>query len=113
MSALPGWATLLCAILLEVLGTSALKASDQLTRALPVVVMGACYVGAFYFLSLTLRTMAVGVAYAIWSGLGIVLISLVGLLAFGQRLDTAAVAGMALIVAGVLVINLLSRSAGA
>lgn len=99
------------AILSEVVGTSSLKASEGFTRPLPsaAVVMG--YGVAFYCLSQTLKTIPVGIAYAIWSGLGTVLIALVGLVLYKQKLDLAAVAGMTLIVAGVLVMNLLSKSA--
>ncbi len=99
------------AIVAEVVATSALKASEGFSRWLPSLVVVVGYAIAFYFLSLTLRTIPVGVAYAIWSGLGIVLITAVGWIVFGQRLDFPALAGMALIIAGVLVMNLFSRSA--
>ena len=105
------WVYLLLAIVAEVIATSALKQSDsfaRLGRSL-IVVLG--YGAAFYLLSLTFRTMPVGVVYATWSGVGIVLISLVGWIAFRQQLDAAAVVGIALIVAGVAVINILSKSA--
>lgn len=98
------------AILAEVTATTALKAADGFTRLWPSIVVVIGYGLAFYFLSLTLRTMAVGVVYAIWSGVGIVLISLVGALLYRQQLDVPAVVGIALIVAGVLVLNLASRS---
>jgi small multidrug resistance pump len=106
------WLYLAVAIVAEVIATSALKASDGFSRLMPslVVVLGYCI--AFVCLSLTLRTIPVGVAYAVWSGVGIVLIALVGYFAFNQVLDTAALVGMALILAGVLIINLFSRSAG-
>ena len=106
------WIYLGVAIVAEVIATSALKASDGFSRLLPSVVVVIGYAIAFVFLSLTLKSIPVGVAYAIWSGVGIVLISLVGYFAFGQALDAAALAGMALIVAGELVINLFSRTAG-
>ena len=106
------WAYLAVAIVAEVIATSALKASDSFSRLVPSVVVVIGYAIAFVFLSLTLKSIPVGVVYAIWSGVGIVLISLVGYFAFGQALDAAALAGMALIVAGVLVINLFSRTAG-
>lgn len=99
------------AILSEVIGTSSLKASEGFTRLLPSVVVVIGYGLAFYCLSQTLKTMPVGVAYAIWSGLGTVLIALVGLVLYKQKLDSAAIVGMALIIAGVLVMNLLSKSA--
>jgi len=101
---------LLIAIVSEVIGTSALKAADGFTRPLPSVLVVLGYGSAFYFLSLTLRTMPMGMAYAIWSGLGIVLISLAGWLLYRQALDWPAVAGMGLIIAGVLVLNLFSNT---
>lgn len=102
---------LLVAIVSEVIATSALKMSDGFTRLWPSAVTVLGYGVAFYFLSLCLRTIPVGLAYAIWSGLGIVLISLVGIIAFKQTLDMAALIGMGLIIAGVLVINLFSTAA--
>src|SRR5690606_15383483 len=98
------------AIASEVVGTSALKASEGFTRLGPSLVTVAGYAVAFYFLSLTLATIPVGIAYAVWSGVGIVLIALVGLLWFGQTLDAPALLGLALIVAGVLTINLFSTT---
>jgi len=98
------------AILAEVIATSSLKASAGFTRLLPSIATVAGYGVAFYFLSLTLATIPTGIAYAIWSGVGIVLISLIGWMVFGQKLDAPAIAGMGLIVAGVLVINLFSKS---
>ena len=103
---------LLLAIVSEVIGTSALKASQSFTRLGPSAVTVIGYGLAFYFLSLTLATIPVGVAYAIWSGVGIVLIALVGLFWFGQTLDAPAVLGLGLIVAGVATINLFSNSVG-
>ena len=105
------WIFLLVAILAEVAATSLLKLSEGFTRLWPSLAVVAGYGLAFYFLSLTLRSIPVGVAYAVWSGLGIVLVTLVAWFAYGQRLDAAGIAGMALIVAGVLVLNLFSRSA--
>ena len=102
---------LLIAIVAEVVGTSALKASEGFTRLGPTAVVVVGYGLAFWLLSLTLRTIPVGIAYATWSGLGIVLIAAVGWIAFGQKLDVWAMLGMALIVAGVLIMNLLSTSA--
>ena len=99
------------AIASELVGTSALKASQQFTRLVPSLITAAAFVSAFYFLSLSLRTIPVGIAYAIWSGIGIVVISVVAFLLFGERLDLPAILGMALIVAGVVVINLFSKSA--
>ena len=106
------WGYLAVAIVAEVIATSALKASEGFSRIAPSVVVVAGYAVAFFMLSLTLRAIPVGVAYAVWSGAGIALISLVGWLAFGQVLDAAAVVGMGLIIAGVLVINLFSQTAG-
>ena len=101
---------LLTAIVFETIGTSALQASEQFTRPKPVLLTIVCYGATFYFLSLALRTMPVGIAYAIWSGLGIVLIALIGLAWFGQKLDVPALIGLALIIAGVIVINLFSSA---
>lgn len=100
------------AIVAEVIGTSALKASDGFTRLWPTLVVALGYATAFYFLSLVLRTIPVGIAYAIWSGLGIVLITLVAFVVYRQTIDLPGLIGMGLIVAGVLVINLFSKSAG-
>lgn len=105
------WAVLTVAIIAEVIATSAMKSSDGFSRLLPSVVTVAGYAVAFYFLSLALRTIPVGVAYALWSGIGIVLIALIGWLLFGQRIDGWGVVGMGLIIAGVIVLNFLSRSA--
>ncbi len=104
------WILLAIAIVSEVIATSCLKAADGFTRFWPSVVVVAGYLLAFYLLSLTLKTIPVGVAYAIWSGAGIVLIALSGWLFLGQSLDTPAVIGLSLIVAGVFVINVFSRS---
>ena len=99
------------AILSEVIATSSLKASNGFTKLLPSLAVVIGYGAAFYFLWQTLKTIPVGVAYAIWSGLGTVLIALVGFVLYKQRLDAAAFAGIALIIAGVLVMNLLSKTA--
>jgi small multidrug resistance pump len=101
---------LLIAIIAEVVGTSALKASDGFTKWIPNDIVAIGYGSAFYFLSLVLRSIPVGVTYAIWSGLGIVLISLVGYVYFKQPLDLPAIAGMVLIISGVIVINLFSKT---
>lgn len=101
---------LLIAIVAEVIATSALKASNGFTNALPTAIVVLGYGAAFYFLSLTLRTMPVGIAYAIWSGLGIVLISIVGWVLYKQALDMPALIGMGLIIAGVIVINAFSQA---
>src|SRR5690606_24301394 len=98
------------AICTEVIATSCLKASDGFTRLVPSVITVIGYCTSFYFLSLTLATIPTGIAYAIWSGVGIVLISLVGWLVFRQPLDGPALLGMGLIMAGVIIINVFSRS---
>jgi len=105
-----GYLYLAVAIISEVIGTSALKASNEFTRPVPSVITAVAFACAFFCLSLTLRTIPVGIAYAIWSGVGIVLISVIALVLFGQKLDLPALIGMGLIVAGVLVINLFSKS---
>ena len=99
------------AIVAEVIATSALKTSEGFTRWIPSAIVVVGYGVAFYCLSLTLHTIPTGIAYAIWSGVGIVLVSLIGWTVFGQTLDGPALAGIGLILAGVLVINLFSRSA--
>ncbi|VUZ25466.1 Multidrug transporter EmrE [uncultured Comamonas sp.] len=109
-SAVVAYAYLGTAIVAEVIGTSALKASDSFTRLWPSLITVLGYALAFYCLSHTLKTIPTGVAYAIWSGVGIVLISIVGWLWLGQRLDAPALLGLGLIIAGVLVINLFSRT---
>jgi small multidrug resistance pump len=98
------------AILAEVVGTSALKAADGFRALAPSAIVVVAYSISFYCLSLALRTIPIGLAYAIWSGVGIVLISLIGWMVYRQALDAAAIAGIGLIIAGVLVINLFSRS---
>ncbi len=99
------WIYLAIAIISEVIATSALKASDGFTRLTPSVIVVVGYVVAFYCLSLTLRSIPVGIVYAIWSGVGIVLISLVGWLVFGQTLSWAAILGMGFITMGVIILN--------
>lgn len=101
---------LFAAIVAETIGTSALQASQQFTRIGPSILVVIAYGVAFYLLSVTLRVMPVGVVYAIWSGLGIVLIALAGLFIFGQKLDFAAVIGLGLIVAGVVVLHVFSTT---
>jgi small multidrug resistance pump len=98
------------AIVAEVIATSALKASEGFSRLGPSLVVLVGYGLAFFFLSLTLRTMPTGIAYAIWSGIGIVLVSAIGWVWFKQTLDTPAIIGMGLIIAGVVVVNMFSKS---
>ena len=100
---------LLLAIVAEVVGTSALKASESFTRLLPSVVVVIGYGTAFTCLSFTLKTLPLGVAYAIWSGVGTALVALIGWIYYKQQLDFPAVLGITLIVAGVIVLNLFSK----
>ncbi len=109
-STLFAYLALLTAVSLEVAGTSALKSSQQFTQLWPSLFTVLCYMGAFYALSWVLRSMPVGIAYGIWSGLGIVLISLIGWVIYGEKLDTAALIGLGLILAGVVVVNVFSKS---
>ncbi|MBY6090068.1 SMR family transporter [Maritimibacter alkaliphilus] len=111
MSATLGtYLTLAIAVAFEVVGTTFLQASQQFTRLVPTIMVAVCYAAAFYFLAQVLKTMPVGVAYAIWSGLGILMVSAIGLVVFGQKLDLPAVIGLMLIVAGILVVNLFSNA---
>ncbi|GBR04319.1 SMR family transporter [Acetobacter oeni] len=98
------------AILSEVIATSCMKASDGYTKLVPSAISILCYVVSFYFLSQALKTIPTGIAYAIWSGVGIVLISLIAWLFQGQKLDTPGIAGMTLIIAGCLIMNLFSKT---
>jgi len=102
---------LLIAVITETIGTAAMQASDQFTRFWPSVLVVVAYGLSFYLMSMTLKYMPVSIVYAIWSGLGIVFIGIIGWLVFQQSLDFAAVLGMGLIIAGVVVINLFSNSA--
>lgn len=102
---------LLLAIVAETIGTTALQASQQFSRFGPSVLVVISYGIAFYLLAMALRFMPVGIAYAIWSGLGIVLIALIGLVMFGQKLDLAAIIGLGLIIAGIVIIQLFSNTA--
>jgi len=104
------WIFLSVAIVSEVVATSALKASEGFSRLWPSLIVVVGYAAAFYFLSLTLKTVPVGVAYAIWSGAGVALIALISWLLFGQSLDIPAIIGLLLIVAGVVVLNVFSRT---
>ncbi|QCP49377.1 multidrug efflux SMR transporter [Trinickia violacea] len=106
---MPGYLWLAIAIVAEVIGTSALRASEGFSRLWPSLVVVAGYGVAFYCLSMTLKSMPVGIVYAIWSGVGIVLITLVAIVLYRQVPDLAAVAGLGLIVAGVAVLNLFSK----
>jgi len=104
------WILLGFAIVTEVIGTSALKSAEGFTRLLPSLIVVFSYTISFYLLSLCLRTIPVGVVYAVWSGIGIVLLALIGSIFFKQTLDTPAILGISLILSGVLVINLFSHT---
>lgn len=106
------WLYLAIAIVSEVIATSALKPSDGFSKLWPSLIVVVGYALAFFFLSLTLRTVPVAIAYAVWSGAGVALITLVGWLVLGQTLDPPALVGIGLIVAGVLVLNLFSAATG-
>jgi len=107
-----GYIYLALAIVVEVIGTMALQASEGFSKPLPSAIVVLGYGSAFYLLSLVLKYMPVGIAYAIWAGLGIVLISVAGAVIYKQELDFPAILGMGLIVAGVAVINLFSKTTG-
>lgn len=101
---------LMLAVMFETIGTTALQASQQFTKLGPSLLVIFAYGTAFFLLGLTLKYMPVGIVYAIWSGLGIMFIAIIGFIVFGQRLDLPAVIGLALIIAGILVIHLLSNT---
>ena len=102
---------LMFAVLAETIGTTALQASQQFSRPLPSMIVVVAYGVAFYLLAIALKTFPVGIAYAMWSGMGIVFIAIIGFAVFGQKLDLAAILGIALIMAGIVVINLFSNTA--
>jgi small multidrug resistance pump len=104
------WIFLTIAIVSEVIATSALKSSEGFSRLWPSVIVIIGYTSAFYFLSLTLKTIPIGVAYAVWAGSGVALIALIAWIFFGQALDLPAIIGLSLIVAGVVVLNLFSKT---
>ena len=101
---------LVLAILAETIGTSTLKATDEFTKLVPSIIVLAGYGISFYFMTLVLRTIPIGITYAVWSGVGIVLISAVGAIFYKEVLDLPAIIGMGLIVAGVIVIHLFSKT---
>jgi small multidrug resistance pump len=103
------WLFLAIAIMAEVLGTSFLRASEGFTKLVPSLLVVVGYGAAFFCLSLTLKDIPVGIAYAVWSGAGVALITLIGWLWFGQKPDPAALVGIGLIVAGVVVLNVFSK----
>lgn len=104
------WVFLSIAIIAEVIGTSALKSAEGFTKLIPSLIVVIGYGISFYFLSLTLKYMSIGLAYAIWSGIGITLLSIIGYFFYKQTLDLPAIIGILLIMAGVIVINLFSKS---
>ena len=104
------WFLLAAAITSEVIATTALKSSDGFTKIIPSAIVVAGYAAAFYFLSITLTQIPVGIAYAVWSGLGIVLVTIIAWATHGQKLDFWGFFGMALIISGVAVLNLLSKA---
>ncbi len=101
---------LVAAVLMETIGTSALQASQQFTRLWPSITVVVAYAISFYLMGITLKYIPVGITYAIWSGFGIVFIAIIGYLVFNQRLDLPAVLGMGLIIVGILVIHLFSKT---
>lgn len=105
------WLFLLLAIVCEVIATSNLKLSDGFTKIVPTIIVIVGYLAAFYFLSLTLKTIPVGIAYAVWSGLGIVAVSVIAWVFFDQKPDLWAVIGMSFIIFGVIILNTLSKTA--
>ena len=105
-----GYWYLAIAIVAEVLAKSALKESQGFSKLLPTLLVMAGYGASFYFLSLVLQTIPIGVAYALWAGLGIVLITIVGAVVFGQKMDLAAILGIALIISGVVVLRVFSSA---
>ncbi|MGC8770829.1 MAG: DMT family transporter [Brevinematia bacterium] len=104
------WIFLSIAILAEVVATSALKSAEGFTKLLPSIIVIIGYGIAFFFLSLTLKNIPVGIAYAIWSGAGITLISIIGYFIFEQSLDFPAIIGILFIITGVIIINIFSKS---
>lgn len=103
---------LFIAVLAEVTATSALKASEEFTRLIPSIIVVSGYAMAFYFMTLTLRVIPVGITYAVWSGLGIVFVTIISFFLYKQSLDIPAVIGIGLIIVGVIVINLFSNTIG-
>lgn len=101
---------LIIAVICETAGTACLKASNEFTKLWPSLGVLIGFAGAFYFLALTLRFMPIGIVYAVWSGLGIILITLIGLFVFKQSLDTAAYIGLGFIIVGVVILNVFSSS---
>ncbi len=106
------WLLLFLAIVLEVIGTTSLRYSDGFTQPLYTVITLSCYAASFFLLSKIVQSIPIGIAYAVWSGVGILFIALIGRFLFKQYLDLAAMIGIAFILVGVLIINLFSQTAG-
>lgn len=104
------WMFLIIAILAEVIVTSALKASEGFSKPMASTIVVVGYAIAFYFLSLTLKAIPVGIAYAVWSGIGIVLVAILSWFLYGQKLDMAAIIGMTFIIVGVVIMNVFSKA---
>lgn len=104
------WIALGIAIIAEVIATTALRSTEGFTRLWPSILVIAGYFTAFYFMSASLKVLPVGIMYAIWAGLGIVLVAILGWIFYGQRLDLPAISGIGLIISGVVVIQLFSKS---
>lgn len=109
---LVGYSFLMLAIVFEVLGTTFLVKSEQFTRLVPTLLMAVLYIGSFYFLSQTIKTIPLGIAYAIWGGVGIILTAMIGFVIFKQSIDIPAIIGIALIISGVIMINVFSKTVG-
>ena len=104
------WMFLVLAIISEVIATTSLKSTEGFTKLVPSIIVVVGYTAAFYFVSLTLDTLPVGIVYAIWSGVGIALIAIISVIVLDQRLDAGAVVGMGLIIAGVVVMRVFSKT---
>lgn len=100
---------LILAIVFEIIATTFLKKTEEFSKLIPSIITVIGYSAAFYFLSLTLRQIPVGITYAIWSGVGIIFITIIGIVAFKQVPDLPAIIGIALIVIGVIIINIFSK----
>lgn len=107
---MPAYLALILAVAAETIGTTALQASQQFSKLVPSVIVVLAYGVAFYLLALSLRSIPVGIAYALWSGLGILFIAMIGFVVFGQKLDWPAMLGMGMIVAGIAVMQLFSET---
>ena len=107
----PGYLQLAVAIVAEVIATSALKASNAMSNPLPTILVFGGYLISFYMLSIVVKTIPIGIAYAVWAGVGVVLVGLAGAVLYKQMLDAPAIIGMGLIIAGVITLHLFSKTA--